>query len=108
MPQAVWYLGSITLQSLCIMAMAGMVSMCLRNVATRHAIWAVVLGSILLLPVADALLPATTLPAPISQITLQPSFAVMPQVSKPAVMRTPPAPPEQGGSRWAGFAWSQL
>jgi beta-lactamase regulating signal transducer with metallopeptidase domain len=108
MPQAVWYLGSITLQSLCIMAMAGMVSMCLRNVATRHAIWAVALGSILLLPIADALLPVTTLPAPIPQITLQPSFTVMPQVSKPAVMRTLSAPPEQRAFRWTGFAWSQL
>src|SRR5262245_17627486 len=107
MSQAVLYLGSITLQSLCLMAIAGLVSICLRNVATRHAIWAVALGASLLLPIADALLPPAVLPVPIQQITLQPSLPNVLEKSQPAVLKTSAVPSGKRVSRWTGVEWSR-
>jgi len=65
------YMGSLILRSIGIAVIAGICSWKIRNVAIRHAVWVVVLGSILLMPAADYLLPATWVPARIQQLAAE-------------------------------------
>jgi beta-lactamase regulating signal transducer with metallopeptidase domain len=67
----VLYLGSLTFRSICIALVAGICSWKIRNVSVRHAVWVVVLGSILLMPAVDYLLPPTWVPARIQQIAAE-------------------------------------
>src|SRR5215813_13483952 len=83
MPQMlVLYLISVTIRSGCLVALAGILTLRLRNVAIRHAIWAAALGSTMLLPVADALVRAVPVPHAIRQVASQPSFLVFSEGSK--------------------------
>ena len=53
----VFYMGSLILRSIGIAVIAGICTWKIRNVAMRHAVWVAVLGSMLLMPVVDYLLP---------------------------------------------------
>ena len=65
------YLVSLMLRTLCIAALAGILTFKLRNVAARHAVWTAVLGSMLLMPVADIVLPAQFVPRPVKDVLLE-------------------------------------
>jgi beta-lactamase regulating signal transducer with metallopeptidase domain len=56
------YLGGLTLRFLVVAALGALIAFRLRSVATRHAIWTAVLACLLLMPVADAFLPAALVP----------------------------------------------
>ena len=65
------YMGSLILRSIGIALVAGICSWKIRNVALRHAIWVGVLGSMLLMPAVDYLLPPSWVPARIQQIAAE-------------------------------------
>src|SRR5258705_8011935 len=67
----VLYMGSLVLRSIGIAVIAGICSWKMRNVAMRHAVWAAVLGAMLLMPVVDDLLPATWVPKPAQAIAVE-------------------------------------
>ena len=109
MPQVlVLYLGSMTLRSLCLMAFAGMVTLCLRRVAIRHAVWTVALGSMMLLPIADTLVPTTAVPRSIRQIARQPSFLILTEGAKPSVQAAPEMVANGHSSGGTNYDWWQI
>jgi len=57
------YLVSLTVRSLVLAALTGLFLLWSRKVPVRHAAWTVVLCSVLLMPIADAVLPAAMVPA---------------------------------------------
>jgi beta-lactamase regulating signal transducer with metallopeptidase domain len=64
------YLGGLTLRFLVFAALGALVAFRVRSVATRHAIWTAVLACLLLMPVADAFLPAALVPEQAPEIVL--------------------------------------
>lgn len=87
------YLASLMLRSLCIGLLAGVCALWVRNVAARHAIWMAVMIAMLVMPFADAVLPATWIPARVEGIAIQQveQIEVMQVVMVETVSR--PAPP---------------
>lgn len=61
-------LASLLLRSLLIGGVAGILMIGVRRASIRHAGWAAVLGCLLLMPLADALLPKTLAPAPLESL----------------------------------------
>jgi len=59
----IFYLFSITFRSLVLAALVGASLTLTRKVQLRHAVWTVVLCFLFLMPIADALLPATGIPS---------------------------------------------
>jgi len=104
------YLCSLTLRSLVLAALAGLVALRVRSVAGRHAVWTAVLGCMLLMPLADALLPASFIPARAPEIVLpvQTFVVIAPAtaIQSRAVALVPV--PEQFHRDWwqaAAFVW---
>lgn len=64
------YLCGLTLRSLIFAAVAGIITIRTRSVVSRHAVWTGFLGCLLLMPLADALLPAAMVPARAPEIVL--------------------------------------
>jgi beta-lactamase regulating signal transducer with metallopeptidase domain len=64
------YLGGLTLRFLVFAALGALVAFRVRSVATRHAIWTAVLACLLLMPAADAFLPAALVPEQAPEIVL--------------------------------------
>jgi beta-lactamase regulating signal transducer with metallopeptidase domain len=89
------YLLSLVLRSAVIGLLGGIVLMRSRRVEFQHAVWTAVLCCVLLMPIADAVLPATLVPAPVPEILLpiQVVFLAAPQTAEPAVpVLTPEIP----------------
>src|SRR5689334_20348778 len=91
------YLCSLTLRSLAFAAIGGLVTLRMRSVAGRHAVWTAVVGCMLLMPVADAVLPTSLVPVQTPQIVLPvQTFAVIaPAVTSPLHVAAPVAPVAQ-------------
>ena len=88
------YLCSLTLRSLALWILARLVASGIRRVEYRHAVWTVFLFSILLMPLADAVLPRTLVPAsvPAAIMPIQTLIVFTPQVSAvPMVAASPSA-----------------
>ena len=77
------YLFSLTLRSLVLGGLAGLILLKWRSVEFRHAVWTVVLGSMLLMPIADAMLPRALVPASVPEVIrpMQAFIVVAPQNS---------------------------
>ena len=106
------YLCSLTLRSLVFAALAGLITFRMRSVARRHAVWTAVLGCVLLMPAADALLPAAMVPAGAPEIVVpvQTFVVVAPAVrALPVGTRTsaPAIVPEVSRDWWqiAALLW---
>jgi hypothetical protein len=65
------YFGSLMFRSLLIGVLAWTVTIFLRGVANRHAVWAAVLLIMVLLPVFDAILPGPLVPGAVRDIVVQ-------------------------------------
>ena len=65
----VLYLLSLTIRSLVLAGLTSLILIPIRSVQFRHAVWTVMLCSLFLMPVADALLPSLV-PAPVPKILL--------------------------------------
>jgi beta-lactamase regulating signal transducer with metallopeptidase domain len=86
----IFYLLSLTLRSLVLAAFAGLLLMKSRSVAFRHAAWTVVLGSMLLIPIADLVLPKALVPASVPEVIrpIQAFIVVAPESAVQSVPRT--------------------
>ena len=87
------YLCSLTLRSLALWILARLVASGIRRVEYRHAVWTVFLFSILLMPLADAVLPRTLVPAsvPAAIMPIQTLIVFTPQVSAVPMVATSPS-----------------
>jgi beta-lactamase regulating signal transducer with metallopeptidase domain len=92
-----FYVTSLVLRSLCIAALAWILTRATDNVATRHAVWTIVLASMLLMPAIDMVLPAEFIPVPVrdvlvAQLPPPAPVAVDPSVDLSTVQRTTSIP----------------
>jgi beta-lactamase regulating signal transducer with metallopeptidase domain len=65
------YVTSLVLRSLFIAALAWILTKATDNVATRHAVWTIVLASMLFMPVIDMVLPAELIPVPVRDVLVE-------------------------------------
>src|SRR5262249_46152554 len=65
------YVTSLVLRSLFIAALAWILPRATDNVATRHAMWTIVLASMLIMPVIDMVLPAELIPVPVRDVLVE-------------------------------------
>lgn len=97
------YLCSLTLRSLVLAGLAGVATLRMRSVAGRHAVWTAVLACMLLMPLADALLPASFIPARAPEIVLPvQTFVVVPSavVAQPRAVALAPVPEQRHRDWW--------
>ena len=87
----VLYLGSLMLRSLCVAALAGVLTFRVRSIALRHAVWVVVLALTLLTPAAGVFVPTIRIPIPVQYAEAQPLPAVRNLITKP-LRRTETSP----------------
>ena len=66
-----FYVTSLVLRSLFIAALAWILTQATDNVATRHAVWTIVLASMLIMPVVDMVLPAELIPVPVRDVLVE-------------------------------------
>ena len=66
-----FYVTSLVLRSLFIAALAWILTQATVNVATRHAVWTIVLASMLIMPVVDMVLPAELIPVPVRDVLVE-------------------------------------
>ena len=92
------YLLSLTVRSLAFAAVAELILLRSRRVHVRHATWTLVLCSLFLMPVADALLPSAMVPAvvpeaivPLREFVVFPTQAVAPPLPIESVASVEPA-----------------
>jgi len=87
----VLYLCSLAIRTLALGILARLVLFATRRVEYRHAVWTIFLWAILLMPVADALLPRTLVPASVPEVMLPiQTFTVFaPQKASPPVLLFP-------------------
>jgi beta-lactamase regulating signal transducer with metallopeptidase domain len=62
------YLAGLVLRSLALGAFVGIVLVRVRNTELRHAVWTLVLLLMLLMPIADAVMPTALAPTPIREV----------------------------------------
>jgi beta-lactamase regulating signal transducer with metallopeptidase domain len=103
------YLCGLMLRSLIFAALAGLITMRMRSVVRRHAVWTSFLGCLLLMPLADALLPSRMVPARAPEIVLpvQTFVVVAPESAFPTDGTLRAAFDESRRDWWqiAGFLW---
>jgi beta-lactamase regulating signal transducer with metallopeptidase domain len=86
----IFYLFSLGVRSLAIAGLAGFLTVRVRSASLRHAVWAAVLGCVVLMPVADAVLPSALVPAPLQTIALPvQTFVIF--VPQAEIAEAPPA-----------------
>ena len=85
------YLAGLVLRSLALGGLAGILLFRVRKTELRHAVWTLVLLLMLLMPIADAILPAALAPMPIREVIvpIQTFVFVAPQIEVPLVERSP-------------------
>jgi beta-lactamase regulating signal transducer with metallopeptidase domain len=85
------YLAGLVLRSLVLGGLAGILLFRVRKTELRHAVWTLVLLLVLLMPIADAMLPTALAPTPIREVIvpIQTFVFVAPQVEVPPVERSP-------------------
>jgi beta-lactamase regulating signal transducer with metallopeptidase domain len=106
------YLASLALRSVVLAVLAGLIATRMRSVASRHAVWVVVLGCMLLMPVADFLLPASLIPTRVPELVLPvQTFVVAPAVesiSFPAFLPAIPEPPRRDWWQIGALIWMSV
>jgi beta-lactamase regulating signal transducer with metallopeptidase domain len=88
------YFGSLTLRSAGVAAVGALATVAFRNPARRHAIWLSAMLIMLLMPVADTVLPPALLPNPLAPASPPPIHIVFMSetTAQPAVSaNVPPA-----------------
>jgi len=105
----VLYLGSLMLRSMCIAAIAGVCTLWIRSVAVRHAIWVAVLIAMLLMPVADAVLPVSWIPSQFKRIAVEKVQTIhlvsSVSVTQPTItLLSAPAPATKRATDWWSIA----
>jgi beta-lactamase regulating signal transducer with metallopeptidase domain len=95
------YLAGLTLRSLIFAVLAGLMTFRMRSVASRHAVWTAVLGLLILMPVADAILPAAMIPESAPEIVLPvQTFSAAPTVIKVWPVGALPSAPAAVARDW--------
>ena len=103
------YLGGLTLRFLVFAAVGALLAFRVRSVAARHSIWTAVLSCLLLMPLADALLPAALVPDQAPEIVLPvQTFVAVPtniEVQPAGTVSAVPAPVSRDWWQAAIFVW---